>query len=92
MLERARAGSVSVQGARNEIAGLALSQSERELALARLDRIVAARVKVPSRADLDRAAKAGLVTEREYLVALTDQGWSVDWAKRFWQSRPGLES
>ena len=89
ILERARAGSVSEQGARNEIAGLGLESSERELALARLDRVVAARVKVPSRADLDRAAKAGLVDEGEYTRALVDQGWSVDWARRFWQSRPG---
>ena len=89
ILTRVRAGSVSESAARAEIDGLPLESAERELAIAKLDQVVAGRVKVPSRADLDRAAKAGLVGETEYVAALVDQGWSVDWARRFWQSRPG---
>lgn len=89
ILARARAGSVSESAARNEINALDLESAERELANAKLDQVIAGRTKVPSRADLDRAAKAGLVGESEYLAALVDQGWSVDWARRFWRSRPG---
>ena len=89
ILTRVRAGSVSSQAARNEIAALDLESAERDLALARLERVESEHAKVPSMSQLDRAAKAGLVGETEYVSSLVDQGWSVDWARRFWQSRPG---
>lgn len=85
---RARDGSLSAQGARDQLAALPLGQRERELATARLDRAIDGRTKTPSRADLDRWAKAGQVAEPEYVQALVDQGWSTSFARRFWASRP----
>lgn len=86
---RLRSGSLSREAARQRVYGLPLTGAEQELALARIDRLTEETVRVPSRADLDRAARHDLVGESEYVDALVDQGWSVEWARRFWESRPG---
>ena len=89
ILERVRGDLVTARDAKAEISGLDLEPAERDLVMARLERLEATQAKHPSRADWDRWAKAGLVEEREYVSALAAMGWRTDWAQRFWQSRPG---
>lgn len=89
VLVQLRAGSISESRAVNEVDAMGLEPAERDLARARVDATVAERRQVPSRADLDRWARGGEIREGEYVAALTDQGWSVDAARRFWNTRPG---
>ena len=89
VLVQLRAGSISQSRAENEVAVMDLEPAERALARAKVDAVVAERRQVPSRADLDRWARGGEIREGEYVAALTDQGWSVDAARRFWNTRPG---
>ena len=89
VLVQLRAGSISRSRAENEVDAMDLEPAERDLARARVNAVVAERQQVPSRADLDRWARGGEIREGEYVAALTDQGWSVDAARRFWNTRPG---
>lgn len=69
----------------SHLAAMPLTDHERTLLHERLEQARARRERVPSRTDLDRASKQGLVKQDEYLATLTKQGWSSTWANRFWQ-------
>lgn len=84
VLVRVREGLDSESDAKRALALMDLTLDERRVIDERLEQALKRRQRLPSRADLDRAAKRGLVERQEYLDTLVRQGYSATWAERYW--------
>lgn len=83
ILDRAKVGVITFGAAQDELHALGLTTREIEKAVIKLVRAESARVRLPSRADLDRMYRAGLVDDAEYLNTLQRLGYSQVWASRY---------
>jgi len=83
ILEKAKAGLISFEDAQDALARLGLETVEQQRALTKLIRDREHRIKLPSKGDLDRMFKAGLIESGEYLETLGLLGYSDKWAKRY---------
>lgn len=69
--------------ASGELDGLLLSPTKRDNILARLEAEVSNRVRLPSRAELDKFRKEGIITPDLYREQLIRLGYPDEWADRF---------
>lgn len=76
-------GEIDFDEAANRITALDLESRERELALLDLERHRIRDIKLPSRADLDRFVKGGIITDDEYLDQMRRLGFPDIWAGRY---------
>lgn len=78
-----KAGLIDYNDAVVKLDGLGLSASERDLLLSEWEAETLAEVRQPSRADLDRMLKAGIITRDEYLDQLRALGYRDPWPERY---------
>lgn len=83
VLEQAKVGILSYDDAHDKLAHLGLTSTEMIKALTALDKARAAQTQLPSRADLDKFSKAGLVTDAEYLATMQLNGYSEFWSQKY---------
>jgi len=83
VIDQARAGILTFNEAQDRLNGLGLETREIDQAITQLVRIQAGNTKLPSRADLDRMVKAGLISDAEYRDTMARLGYATKWADRF---------
>lgn len=83
IIERAKAGVITFEEAQDELARIGLETVEQQKALNKLTRAQAAATKQPSKADLAKFRKAGIITDAEYVTRMQQLGYSALWARRF---------
>jgi hypothetical protein len=83
VLDRFKYGGLSYTEAADEIRQLGLQPRESELALLDLTRIREQETKTPSKADLDKFLKAGIIEAEEYVDQLERMGYSPMWSSRY---------
>jgi len=76
--------TISYNDAVTALDGIGLPAPKRDLILAQLEAEKQSQIRLPSRAELDRMAKAGLVTQDEYMTQLDHMGYAPQWAEKFW--------
>lgn len=89
ILDQAKAGILTFEEAQDRLHQIGLQPAEIDKAITKLIRIQAANTKLPSRADLDRMIKAGLVTDAEYIDTMQRIGYSLSWARKYHQLATG---
>lgn len=85
IIEQAKAGVINFDEAQDQLARIGLETVEMQKALNVLTRAQAAQTKLPSKADLAKFLKAGILNEPEYVSSMQNQGYSALWAGRFLQ-------
>lgn len=83
ILDQAQTGVLTFEEAQDNLNGLGLETLEIALALAELNKREARRTKQPSRGDLDKMFKAGLITDEEYLDNVRRLGFTTFWATKY---------
>jgi hypothetical protein len=83
VLERYKVGEKTVTDTANAIGALDLEPREREAALLELEKMRLAKVKEPTRANLDAFGKAGIIDKSEYMEEMHRLGYDSVWAGRF---------
>lgn len=83
IIERAKAGVISFEDAQDQLASIGLETVEQQKAVNKLARAQAATIKQPSKADLAKFLKAGIINDAEYVTRMQQQGFSALWAGRF---------
>lgn len=90
VFDRFKVEETTFTGASDELNRIDLQPLERKQAQLDLERLRLAKVKTPSKADLDKFLKAGIVDRVEYVDQLQLQGYSPLWADRFLQLNTGV--
>ncbi len=85
ILDQQGAGILQFDEAQDRLAGLGLETREQERAVTKLLRQEARLTQLPSRGELDRMLKAGVIPREEYLATLQRRGYAEKWATRFLQ-------
>lgn len=83
ILDEFRFGGLTVVESADRIVALDFETRERELALLDLEALRVREIKQPSKADLDKFLKAGLLSQQEYLAQLDQLGYSSLWADKY---------
>ena len=83
VLERYKVGEKTVTDTANAINAMDLEPRERETALLELEKMRLAKVKEPTRANLDAFGKAGIIDRAEYMDEMKRLGYDTLWAERF---------
>jgi hypothetical protein len=81
--EQVKAGALTFNEAAARLDGLGLETRERDLALLSIQRIVDANVKMPSKADLDKFMKKGLIDRGTYEANMERIGFSEFWTAKY---------
>ena len=89
ILDRFRFVGQSLNESADQIRALGLETRERQLALLELERLSQMETKLPSKADLDKFLKAGIIPPTEYIDQLERQGFSPMWAGRYLELQAG---
>lgn len=76
------AGELSVNDAIAQLDAMEVAPAERARLLARIERAMASRVKLPSKDMLDEMYRYDVITREEYVDQLVIQGYSELWAER----------
>ena len=85
IIESAKIGNITIEEARAQLDTLGLETAERDKALVKLERVIQANVKQPSKADLDKFLKNELITEDEYRTNMRRLGYSNFWIDKYIQ-------
>lgn len=85
ILDRADSGTITFEQAQDELGRLGLETQEIQNAVLDLRKREAKRTQLPSRADLDKMLKKGIITPIEYVDIVQRLGFSELWAKRYLQ-------
>jgi len=83
ILDRFKFGGLTFDEAADRLAGLGLETVELQLVRLDLERLAAQETRLPSRADLDRFVKGGIIDDVEYLDMMSRLGFSLNWSRRF---------
>ena len=85
IIESAKIGNITIEEARAQLDTLGLETAERDKALVKLERVIQANVKQPSKADLDKFLKNELISEDEYRTNMRRLGYSNFWIDKYIQ-------
>ena len=85
ILESAKIGNITLEEARAQLDTLGLETAERDKALVKLERVIQANVKQPSKADMDKFLANDLVTPNEYRLQMQRLGYSDYWIDKYVQ-------
>lgn len=83
IIEQAKAGVINFTDAQNQLNALGLEELEKQSAINKLLREQSKQNKLPSKGDLDKMIKAGLITGDEYLDNIQRLGFSKFWSDKF---------
>lgn len=83
IIDQAVAGLLTMDEAEDALNKLELQTTETQKALANLVRRLAAKTKLPSKADMDKFIKKKLVSDKEYIDTLERIGYAKAWADKF---------
>ncbi len=89
VLDQADFGTITFEEAQDSLNALGLETAEITLALTELQKQQARRNKLPSKGDLDKMIKKGIIQQAEYLETLQRLGYSKKWADRLLQLTRG---
>jgi hypothetical protein len=84
VIDEAVSGIMSWEAAQSKLSGMGLTAAELERAMSTLNTRRTKANTLPSRADLDRMVKAGLVDQTEYLDVMARHGYAKQWAIRYY--------
>lgn len=87
--ERFINGMIDFNEATEELAPLGLSDAQTQKILADMEGIRKSKIRIPTRADMDKFLEAGIVEEDEYLVVMRGLGYQDPWPKRYLASAQG---
>ena len=91
VLEKFKGGTTTFSSAQRELEGLGLTEFEKQKALNTLEREQARANKLPSKADLDKFRRRGIIEDSEYLSQMRLIGFSELWSGRFLQLIGGAD-
>lgn len=83
ILDKYRFGKITFEAAVDQVRALDIEAKEKELALLDLERISDQINKLPSRTDLDKFLKAGLIGDSQYLDTMEKIGFNFTWAEKY---------
>lgn len=89
ILEQAKAGMLTFDRAQDKLAELGLETRELSKALTTLVRAQAQKTKLPSKEDLNKMLKQGLITEQTYMEGYQRLGYSEEWSEVYLQMAKG---
>lgn len=90
VLDRYKVEEIDHATADTELRGLGLESTELQAALLDLEKLRIGKVKQPSKADLDKFMKAGLIEAATYVEMLMRSGYSEDWAFMYLHINQGI--
>lgn len=85
ILAQAKIGNITIDEARAQLDTLGLETAERDKALVKLQRVIQANVKMPSKADLDKMLASDIISGTEYYDNMQRLGYSDFWIDKYVQ-------
>tara|TARA_S200002703_G_scaffold160053_1_gene176362 strand:+ start:2869 stop:4980 length:2112 start_codon:yes stop_codon:yes gene_type:complete len=83
VIDQYRFDVISFDDAVVDLNGLGLETIETELAQFDLLKVKQQKTKIPSKADLDKFLKGGIIEDEDYITMLEQHGYSNDWANKY---------
>jgi hypothetical protein len=90
VMERFKTHQITFEEADRQLQGLGLEERERNLASIELVKLREQLTAVPSRTDLDKFLKAGLIDDARYLQQMQLNGYAIQWAEMYLQLAKGV--